>query len=259
MAEYFMEQGKDVLCVYDDLSKHAVAYRAISLLLKRPPGREAYPGDVFYLHSRLLERAAKLSAAKGGGSITALPIIETQAGDISAYIPTNVISITDGQIFLESELFMSGIRPAINPGLSVSRVGGKAQIKAMKKLSGPLKLLYSQFTELKAFTQFGTDLDEATKRQIDQGERIVEVLKQQNNSPIDVACQVILVYAAVNHLLKDIELKDVADFKNGLIEYATINKTELLNQIKADGITEDVADAIERTISEYKNMFLANK
>ena len=259
MAEYFMEQGKDVLCVYDDLSKHAVAYRAISLLLKRPPGREAYPGDVFYLHSRLLERAAKLSAAKGGGSITALPIIETQAGDISAYIPTNVISITDGQIFLESELFMSGIRPAINPGLSVSRVGGKAQIKAMKKLSGPLKLLYSQFTELKAFTQFGTDLDEATKRQIDQGERIVEVLKQQNNSPIDVACQVILVYAAVNHLLKDIELKDVADFKNGLIEYATINKTELLNQIKADGITEDVADAIERTISEYKNMFLASK
>ena len=259
MAEYFMEQGKDVLCVYDDLSKHAVAYRAISLLLKRPPGREAYPGDVFYLHSRLLERAAKLSAAKGGGSITALPIIETQAGDISAYIPTNVISITDGQIFLESELFMSGIRPAINPGLSVSRVGGKAQIKAMKKLSGPLKLLYSQFTELKAFTQFGTDLDEATKRQIVQGERIVEVLKQQNNSPIDVACQVILVYAAVNHLLKDIELRDVANFKNGLIEYATINKTELLNQIKADGITEDVADAIERTISEYKNMFLASK
>ena len=259
MAEYFMEQGKDVLCVYDDLSKHAVAYRAISLLLKRPPGREAYPGDVFYLHSRLLERAAKLSAAKGGGSITALPIIETQAGDVSAYIPTNVISITDGQIFLESELFMSGIRPAINPGLSVSRVGGKAQIKAMKKLSGPLKLLYSQFTELKAFTQFGTDLDEATKRQIVQGERIVEVLKQQNNSPIDVACQVILVYAAVNHLLKDIELRDVANFKNGLIEYATINKTELLNQIKADGITEDVADAIERTISEYKNMFLASK
>lgn len=259
MAEYFMEQDKDVLCVYDDLSKHAVAYRAISLLLKRPPGREAYPGDVFYLHSRLLERAAKLSTAKGGGSITALPVIETQAGDISAYIPTNVISITDGQIFLESELFMSGIRPAINPGLSVSRVGGKAQIKAMKKLSGPLKLLYSQFTELKAFTQFGTDLDEATKRQIDQGERIVEVLKQQNNSPIDVACQVILVYAVVNHLLKDIELKDVADFKNGLIEYATINKTELLNQIKTDGITDDVANNIEKTISEYKNMFLVDK
>lgn len=258
MAEYFMEQGKDVLCVYDDLSKHAVAYRAISLLLKRPPGREAYPGDVFYLHSRLLERAAKLSTAKGGGSITALPIIETQAGDISAYIPTNVISITDGQIFLESELFMSGIRPAINSGLSVSRVGGKAQIKAMKKLSGPLKLLYSQFTELKAFTQFGTDLDEATKRQIAQGERIVEVLKQRNNSPIDVACQVILVYAAVNHLLKDIELKDVADFKNGLIEYATINKTELLDQIRADGITDDVANGIEKVISEYKNMFLAN-
>lgn len=259
MAEYFMEQGKDVLCVYDDLSKHAVAYRAISLLLKRPPGREAYPGDVFYLHSRLLERAAKLNAAKGGGSITALPIIETQAGDISAYIPTNVISITDGQIFLESELFMSGIRPAINPGLSVSRVGGKAQIKAMKKLSGPLKLLYSQFTELKAFTQFGTDLDEATKRQIDQGERIVEVLKQQNNSPIDVACQVILVYAIVNHLLKDIELKDIADFKNGLIEYATINKTELLSQIKTDGITDDAANGIEKTISEYKNMFLVDK
>lgn len=259
MAEYFMEQGKDVLCVYDDLSKHAVAYRAISLLLKRPPGREAYPGDIFYLHSRLLERAAKLSEKKGGGSITALPIIETQAGDISAYIPTNVISITDGQIFLESELFMSGIRPAINPGLSVSRVGGKAQTKAMKKLSGPLKLLYSQFTELQAFTQFGTDLDESTQKQIDQGKRIIEVLKQKNNSPMETACQVIMVYSVINHLLKEINLEDISQFEENLIEYVKANHTDLLNSIDTDGLSDSVKSKIETVVSEYKNMFKVNK
>ena len=204
MGEYFMDQGKDVLIVYDDLSKHAVAYRALSLLIRRPPGREAYPGDVFYLHSRLLERAARVAPEYGGGSMTALPIIETQAGDVSAYIPTNVISITDGQIYLESELFHSGIRPAINPGISVSRVGGSAQIKAMKKVAGTLKLTYSQYRELQSFAQFGSDLDADTKTRLAQGERVVEVLKQDRSSPLDVALQVSILYAVVHNMLMDV-------------------------------------------------------
>ncbi len=201
MAEFFMHKGKHVLIIYDDLSKHAVSYRAMSLLLKRPPGREAYPGDVFYIHSRLLERAAKLSDEKGGGSITALPIIETQAGDVSAYIPTNVISITDGQIFLETELFAAGVRPAVNPGISVSRVGGSAQIKAIKKVAGSLKLIYSQYRELQAFSQFGSDLDDDTKARLAQGERVVEVLKQGQNSPLTIEHQVIIIFAVVNNFL----------------------------------------------------------
>ncbi|MCI5970236.1 MAG: F0F1 ATP synthase subunit alpha, partial [Oscillospiraceae bacterium] len=218
MGEYFMQQGKDVLIVYDDLSKHAVAYRALSLLIRRPPGREAYPGDVFYLHSRLLERAARLAPEYGGGSLTALPIIETQAGDVSAYIPTNVISITDGQIFLESELFHSGIMPAVNPGISVSRVGGNAQIKAIKKVSGKLKLLYSQYRELQSFAQFGSDLDDDTKARLAQGERIVEVLKQGRNTPIDVELQVAIIYAVVNGYLAEIAVSDIEQFQNGLFE-----------------------------------------
>ena len=218
MAEYFREQGKDVLIIYDDLSKHAVAYRALSLLIRRPPGREAYPGDVFYLHSRLLERAACVAPEYGGGSITALPIIETQAGDVSAYIPTNVISITDGQIFLETELFHAGIMPAINPGISVSRVGGAAQLKAMKKVSGELKLLYSQYRELQAFAQFGSDLDADTKARLALGERIVEVLKQDRNSPVPVACQVAIVYAVINGYLDEIPVKEVRAYEEKLFE-----------------------------------------
>ena len=216
MAEYFREQGKDVLIIYDDLSKHAVAYRALSLLIRRPPGREAYPGDVFYLHSRLLERAACVADEYGGGSITALPIIETQAGDVSAYIPTNVISITDGQIFLETELFHSGIMPAINPGISVSRVGGSAQLKAMKKVSGELKLLYSQYRELQSFAQFGSDLDADTKARLALGERIVEVLKQKRNSPVSAGCQVAIIYAVTHGYLDNIEVKDVRDYETRL-------------------------------------------
>ena len=212
MAEYFRAKGKDVLIVYDDLSKHAVAYRALSLLIRRPPGREAFPGDVFYLHSRLLERAACVAPAYGGGSITALPIIETQAGDVSAYIPTNVISITDGQIFLETELFHSGIRPAINPGISVSRVGGAAQIKGMKKVAGELKLLYAQYRELQAFAQFGSDLDADTKARLALGERIVEVLKQKKSSPARMGCQVAIVYAVTKGFLNAVEPKDVASW-----------------------------------------------
>lgn len=218
MGEYFMEKGKDVLIVYDDLSKHAVAYRTLSLLLKRPPGREAYPGDVFYLHSRLLERAANLTEEYGGGSLTALPIIETQAGDVSAYIPTNVISITDGQIFLETELFNSGIRPAVNPGISVSRVGGNAQIKAMKKVSGTLKLEYSQYRELQAFSQFGSDLDADTKARLAKGERIVEVLKQPQNTPMAVEDQVIIIYAVINNYLKDIPTEKTAEYQQELLQ-----------------------------------------
>ncbi len=235
MGEYFMEQGKDVLIVYDDLSKHAVAYRALSLLIRRPPGREAYPGDVFYLHSRLLERAARLSDECGGGSLTALPIIETQAGDVSAYIPTNVISITDGQIFLESQLFHAGIRPAVNPGISVSRVGGNAQIKAMKKVSGTLKLLYSQYRELQGFAQFGSDLDADTKQRLEQGERIVEVLKQGRSSPIPVELQVAIIYAVVNNMLRDIPVGDIHRFEEELFEYLVAVKGELLETIKTTG------------------------
>ncbi len=232
MGEYFMHKGKHVLIIYDDLSKHAVAYRAISLLIRRPPGREAYPGDVFYLHSRLLERAAKLSDELGGGSLTALPIIETQAGDVSAYIPTNVISITDGQIFLETELFHSGIMPAINPGISVSRVGGNAQIKAMKKVAGTLKLVYSQYRELQSFAQFGSDLDEDTKSRLAQGERIVEVLKQGKNAPWEVQNQVAILYATVNGILKDVDVADIAEYQEqlGIAVMKAIRETGALSK-----------------------------
>ena len=219
MGEYFMNKGKHVLIIYDDLSKHAVAYRALSLLIRRPPGREAYPGDVFYLHSRLLERAAKLDDEHGGGSLTALPIIETQAGDVSAYIPTNVISITDGQIFLETELFHSGVMPAVNPGISVSRVGGNAQIKAMKKVAGTLKLIYSQYRELQSFAQFGSDLDADTKARLEQGARIVEVLKQDQNEPVPVEKQVAILYAVINGALTDIKTEDVRQYEKKLYSF----------------------------------------
>ncbi len=256
MGEYFMEQGKDVLIVYDDLSKHAVAYRALSLLIRRPPGREAYPGDVFYLHSRLLERAARLAPEYGGGSLTALPIIETQAGDVSAYIPTNVISITDGQIFLESELFHSGVRPAVNPGISVSRVGGNAQIKAMKKVSGTLKLLYSQYRELQGFAQFGSDLDADTKARLEQGKRIVEVLKQDRNTPIAVELQVAIIYAVVNNLLGDIETEDIKRFESELFEYLTATKEELLAEIRNTGLLSDEnSEALREAIITAKDKF----
>ena len=225
MGEFFMNRGQHVLIVYDDLSKHAVAYRAISLLIRRPPGREAYPGDVFYLHSRLLERAAKLSAEKGAGSMTALPIIETQAGDVSAYIPTNVISITDGQIFLETELFHSGVMPAVNPGISVSRVGGNAQVKAMKKVAGTLKLIYSQYRELQSFAQFGSDLDADTKARLAQGERIVEVLKQGKSAPVSVEKQVAILYAVVNNILLPIPVEDIREFEEDVSVMEEIRKT----------------------------------
>ena len=235
MAEYFMAQGKDVLIVYDDLTKHAVSYRALSLLIRRPPGREAYPGDVFYLHSRLLERAARVSAAYGGGSVTALPIIETQAGDVSAYIPTNVISITDGQIFLESELFHAGIMPAVNPGISVSRVGGNAQIKAMKKVAGSLKLLYSQYRELQSFAQFGSDLDADTKRRLALGERIVEVLKQGRGAPVEVACQVCILYAVIHGYLDAVPVEKIRGYEEGLFPYLEANCRTVLETIRKNG------------------------
>ena len=257
MGEYFMDSGKDVLIVYDDLSKHAVAYRALSLLIRRPPGREAYPGDVFYLHSRLLERAARLAPEYGGGSLTALPIIETQAGDVSAYIPTNVISITDGQIFLESELFHSGVRPAVNPGISVSRVGGNAQIKAMKKVSGTLKLLYSQYRELQGFAQFGSDLDADTKARLEQGGRIVEVLKQDRNSPIAVELQVAIIFAVVNNLLKEIPTEDIRAFEGELFEYLVATKDELLTEIRNTGMLSDERSAeLREAVIHCKDKFL---
>ena len=257
MGEYFMEQGRDVLIVYDDLSKHAVAYRALSLLIRRPPGREAYPGDVFYLHSRLLERAARLSDECGGGSLTALPIIETQAGDVSAYIPTNVISITDGQIFLESELFHSGIRPAVNPGISVSRVGGNAQIKAMKKIAGTLKLLYSQYRELQGFAQFGSDLDADTLARLEQGKRIVEVLKQDRNSPIAVELQVAIIYAVVNNLLQNVPVEKIKDFETNLFEHLTATKESLLASIRESGkLTEESEAELKDAIIALRDKFL---
>ena len=257
MGEYFMDKGRDVLIIYDDLSKHAVAYRALSLLIRRPPGREAYPGDVFYLHSRLLERAARLAPEYGGGSLTALPIIETQAGDVSAYIPTNVISITDGQIFLESELFHSGVRPAVNPGISVSRVGGNAQIKAMKKVSGTLKLLYSQYRELQGFAQFGSDLDADTKSRLEQGARIVEVLKQNRNSPIAVELQVAIIYAVVNNLLSDIPVADIHGFEEELFEHLVAVKGELLSSIRETGeLTNDNAQELKEAIVCVKEKFI---
>ena len=254
IGEYFMHKGKDVLVIYDDLSKHAVAYRALSLLLHRPPGREAYPGDVFYLHSRLLERAANI---QNGGSLTALPIIETQAGDVSAYIPTNVISITDGQIFLETELFNSGIRPAVNPGISVSRVGGNAQTKAMKKVAGTLKLAYSQYRELQAFAQFGSDLDADTKARLTQGERIVEVLKQPQNSPIPVEKQVIIIFAVVNRFLIDIPREKVSDFQNELFAYLDANYSEIADTIRDTKVIDDVKDKLTSAITEFKAKFLS--
>ena len=256
MAEYFMQQGKDVLIIYDDLSKHAVAYRAMSLLIRRPPGREAYPGDIFYIHSRLLERAAKLSDELGGGSITALPIIETQAGDVSAYIPTNVISITDGQIFLETELFNAGIRPAVNPGISVSRVGGSAQIKAMKKVAGSLKLLYSQYRELQAFSQFGSDLDADTKARLANGERIVEVLKQPQNTPISVEHQVMIIYAVVNGLLDDVKVSDIQTLQNGLFSYIDTRFPEITKSIQTTGnLDDETAQKLHDAIVEFKKPF----
>ena len=251
MAEYFREQGKDVLIIYDDLSKHAVAYRALSLLIRRPPGREAYPGDVFYLHSRLLERAACVAPEYGGGSITALPIIETQAGDVSAYIPTNVISITDGQIFLETELFHSGIMPAINPGISVSRVGGAAQLKAMKKVSGELKLLYSQYRELKSFAQFGSDLDADTKARLALGERIVEVLKQGRNAPVRVGCQVSIVYAVINGYLNDTPVKEVADYEKKLFEYMESRHDALLVRFETGYFDPEDVETLKKALSEF--------
>ena len=257
MGEYFMDKGKDVLIIYDDLSKHAVAYRALSLLIRRPPGREAYPGDVFYLHSRLLERAARLAPEYGGGSLTALPIIETQAGDVSAYIPTNVISITDGQIFLESELFHSGIRPAINPGISVSRVGGNAQIKAMKKVSGTLKLLYSQYRELQSFAQFGSDLDADTKARLMQGERIVEVLKQNKNSPVDVSLQIAIIYAASNNMLAEVPRERIHDFEEELFQYIKASHDEWMKDIHETGVmSKENEELLKSMIIHTREKFL---
>ena len=252
MAEYFMEQGKDVLIIYDDLSKHAIAYRALSLLIRRPPGREAYPGDVFYLHSRLLERAACVAPEYGGGSITALPIIETQAGDVSAYIPTNVISITDGQIFLETELFHAGIMPAINPGISVSRVGGAAQLKAMKKVSGELKLLYAQYRELQAFSQFGSDLDEDTKKRLALGERIVEVLKQKKNAPVRVGCQVAIVYAVINGYLNDVPVNKVADYEERLFELLEVKYSNLLERFESNYCDDEDIEMLKKALEDMK-------
>lgn len=256
MGEHFMHQGKHVLCIYDDLSKHAVAYRSMSLLLRRPPGREAYPGDVFYLHSRLLERAAKLSDDKGAGSLTALPIIETQAGDVSAYIPTNVISITDGQIFLESDLFNSGVRPAVNPGISVSRVGGNAQIKAIKKVAGTLKLAYSQYKELQSFAQFGSDLDADTKSRLAKGERIVEVLKQPNSSPVSVEKQVMIMYAVNNNYLKDIAKSDIREFEMELYSYMDEVRPEIAKSIlETKDLTKENEEKLKDAIVECVKKF----
>ncbi len=258
MGEYFMALGKDVLCVYDDLSKHAVAYRAMSLLLKRPPGREAYPGDVFYLHSRLLERAARMSEENGGGSLTALPIVETQAGDVAAYIPTNVISITDGQIFLESELYFSGVRPAINPGISVSRVGGNAQIKAMKKVSGTLRLEYSQYLELKAFSQFGSDLDRDTKSRLEKGERIVEVLKQKQNAPLSVENQVIIFFAVTKNYLKEIPVSRVAEYEERLFDYIGDIHSDITEEIREKGVlSKEIEKKLKEAIVDFNKLFLA--
>ena len=259
MGEYFMNKGKDVLIIYDDLSKHAVAYRALSLLIRRPPGREAYPGDVFYLHSRLLERAAKLDDEHGGGSLTALPIIETQAGDVSAYIPTNVISITDGQIFLETELFHSGIMPAVNPGISVSRVGGDAQIKAMKKVAGTLKLIYSQYRELQSFAQFGSDLDADTKARLEQGARIVEVLKQSQNAPVPVEKQVAILYAVTKGILEKVKVEDVNAYETGLYTYLDTDAAglEVMQLISSTGKLEpETEEKLRQVLEAYTENFL---
>lgn len=259
MGEYFMYKGGHVLCVYDDLSKHAVAYRAMSLLLRRPPGREAYPGDVFYLHSRLLERAAKLSDELGGGSITALPIIETLAGDVSAYIPTNVISITDGQIFLESEMFYAGIRPAINAGLSVSRVGGSAQIKAMKQVAGRLRLDLAQYRELAAFAQFGSDLDKDTKASLDRGQRTMEILKQPQYSPVVVEEQVMIIYTAINGYIDDIPLEDVAKFERDFIKFLRTTRSDIGKTIRETKVLDkDTEEILKQAIKEFKETFVTD-
>ena len=258
MGEYFMEKGKDVLVVYDDLSKHAVAYRTLSLLLKRPPGREAYPGDVFYLHSRLLERAARLNENYGGGSLTALPIIETQAGDVSAYIPTNVISITDGQIYLESELFNAGVRPAVNPGISVSRVGGNAQIKAMKKVAGTLKLDYSQYRELQRFAQLGSDLDKDTKDRLAKGERIVEVLKQDQNSPLEVEEQVVIIYAVINNFLKDIAVDKIKQYQADLLDHIKSTCPDILTSIKTEKVMKpEIEEQLKKVLADFAKGYAA--
>ena len=260
IGEEWMENGEDVLIIYDDLSKHAVAYRTLSLLLKRPPGREAYPGDVFYLHSRLLERAARLNDEFGGGSLTALPIIETQAGDVSAYIPTNVISITDGQIYLETQLFNAGFRPAINAGLSVSRVGGSAQINAMKKIASPIRVDLAQYQELASFAQFGSDLDDKTKETLSQGERIREVLKQPQYNPMKVADQVVIIYAATHKLLLDIKLEDILDFEQELIKYIRTNNLDIIKSIESTGkLSEDETKALEKAINDCKESFLKGR
>ena len=257
MGEYFMAQGKDVLIIYDDLSKHAVAYRALSLLIRRPPGREAYPGDVFYLHSRLLERAARVAPEYGGGSLTALPIIETQAGDVSAYIPTNVISITDGQIFLETELFHEGIMPAVNPGISVSRVGGNAQIKAMKKVAGTLKLLYSQYRELQSFAQFGSDLDADTKARLGQGERIVGVLKQNHNAPVTVEHQVCILYAVVHDYLKDVDVELIDEYERSLYERMDGQHADVLDAIRQTGdLSKETEEKLKSALRSFTDDFL---
>ena len=259
IGEEWMESGQDVLIVYDDLSKHAAAYRTLSLLLKRPPGREAYPGDVFYLHSRLLERAAKLSDKLGGGSLTALPIIETQAGDVSAYIPTNVISITDGQIYLETEMFNSGFRPAVNAGLSVSRVGGSAQIKAMKKIAGPIRIELAQYRELAAFAQFGSDLDADTKEKLDQGARIKEILKQPQYKPMPVEYQVIIIYAATKKYLLDVAVEDIGTFEKELFEFIDTKYSEIPESIKKDNeITDKTEELLIKAIKEFKVEFANN-
>ena len=262
IGEYFMNNGKHVLIIYDDLSKHAVAYRALSLLIRRPPGREAYPGDVFYLHSRLLERAAKLDAAHGGGSLTALPIIETQAGDVSAYIPTNVISITDGQIFLETELFHSGIMPAVNPGISVSRVGGNAQIKAMKKVAGSLKLLYSQYRELQSFAQFGSDLDADTKARLAQGERIVEVLKQGRSEPVPVEKQIAIIYAVTRDTLNNVKASDVRDYENQLFIWLDQDAegAAVMQEIRETGKLEPATEEkLKAVLGSFTERFLSER
>jgi F-type H+-transporting ATPase subunit alpha len=255
MAEHFMHKGKDVLIIYDDLSKHAVAYRTLSLLLRRPPGREAFPGDVFYLHSRLLERAAKLSERRGGGSITALPIVETQAGDISSYIPTNVISITDGQIFLDTELFNSGSRPAVDVGLSVSRVGGTAQFKAIRRIAGRLRLDLAQFREMAAFAQFGSDLDKATQQKLAQGERLMEVLKQNQFSPLSTAQQYVVLFASVNGHLMDVKIKDIIPFVKGFLEYMNTHHNGIMDNLNKNGISDhDIDEEITQSLESFKHI-----
>jgi F-type H+-transporting ATPase subunit alpha len=260
MGEYFRDRGRHALCIYDDLSKHAVAYREISLLLRRPPGREAYPGDVFYLHSRLLERASKLNDKLGGGSLTALPIIETQAGDVSAYIPTNVISITDGQIYLESDLFNSGIRPAVNVGLSVSRVGGNAQIKAMKQVAGTLRMGLAQYRELAAFAQFGSDLDKATQAQLHRGQRLTEILKQDQFQPLPVEKQIVIIYAGTNGLLDDLAVKDCRPFEQGLYQFLDNSFPTLGKRIlEKKQLDDELRAEVRKAVQEFKAKFVAER